>query len=130
MFTTPQVNLYSRDVERTAGFYTAFGFAEVFRTPAQGPAEHVELVLEGLKLGVGSAAAGIREHGLDIHLDERGRGAEIVLWTDDVDAAHTLAVEAGARSLQEPHDVRALRVAYVLDPDDNPLEFVQHRAGA
>jgi hypothetical protein len=29
--------------------------------------------------------------------------------------------------LQEPHDVRGLRIAYVLDPDDNPVEFVQHR---
>ncbi len=55
---------------------------------------------------------------------------EIVLWTDDVDAAHALATGRGARSLQEPRDFRALRVAYVLDPDDNPVEFVARRDGA
>lgn len=50
-----------------------------------------------------------------------------MLRTEDVDAAHALATDRGARSLQEPNDVRALRVAYVLDPDDNPVEFVAHR---
>lgn len=127
MFTTPQVNLYSRDVERTAGFYAHLGFVESFRTPMHGTADHVELKLEGLTLGVGSAAAGRRDHGLDIRLDEPGRGAEVVLWTHDVDAAFALATRNGARVLQEPHDARGLRIAYVLDPDDNPVEFVQHR---
>ena len=127
MFTTPQVNLYSRDVERTATFYADLGFVESFRTPMHGAAEHIELKLEGLTLGVGSAEAGIRDHGLDIRLDQPGRGAEVVLWTHDVDAAFALATRSGGRVLQEPHDVRALRIAYVLDPDDTPVEFVQHR---
>ena len=127
MFTTPQVNLYSSDVERTAAFYSHLGFVESVRTPMHGAADHVEFKLEGLTLGVGSAAAGIRDHGLDIRLHERGRGAEVVLWTHDVDAAFALAMRHGARVLQEPHDVRGLRIAYVLDPDDNPVEFVQHR---
>jgi catechol 2,3-dioxygenase-like lactoylglutathione lyase family enzyme len=127
VFTTPQVNLYSRDVERTAAFYAHLGFVESFRTPMLGAAEHIELKLEGLTLGVGSAEAGLRDHGLDIRLDEQGRGAEIVLWTHDVEAAFALARRIGARVLQEPHDVRGLRIAYVLDPDDNPVEFVQHR---
>ena len=83
--------------------------------------------LEGLTLGVGSARAGIRDHGLDLRHDERGRSAEVVLWTHDVDAAFALAMRHGARVLQEPHDVRGLRIAYVLDPDGNPVEFVQHR---
>lgn len=127
MFSTPQVNIYARDVETSLGFWSALGFTETFRTPPEGPPDHVELTLQGLRIGIGSAELGITEHGLDIHLDERGRGIEIVLWTDDVDAAHALATDRGARSLQEPHDVRALRVAYVLDPDDNPVEFVAHR---
>jgi catechol 2,3-dioxygenase-like lactoylglutathione lyase family enzyme len=127
VFTTPQVNLYSSDVERTAAFYSHLGFVESFRTPIHAAADHVELKLEGLTLGVGSAAAGIREHGLDIRLDERGRGAEVVLWTHDVDAAFLLAVRHGAQVLLDPHDVRGLRIAYVLDPDDNPVKFVQHR---
>jgi len=127
VFTTPQVNLYSRDVERTAAFYAHLGFVESFRTPVLGAADHVELKLEGLTLGVGSADVGRRDRRLDIRLDERGRGAELVLWTHDVEAAFALATRGGARVLQEPHDVGGLRIAYVLDPDDNPVEFVQHR---
>ena len=127
MFTTPQVNLFSSDVERTAAFYSHLGFVESFRTPMHGAADHVEFKLEGLTLGVGSARAGIRDHGLDLRHDERGRSAEVVLWTHDVDAAFALAMRHGARVLQEPHDVRGLRIAYVLDPDGNPVEFVQHR---
>lgn len=130
MFSTPQVNIYSRDVETSLDFWSALGFTETFRTPAEGTPDHVELTLHGLKIGIGSAEAGINEHGLDIRLDERGRGMEVVLWTDDVDAAHALATGRGARSLQEPRDFRALRVAYVLDPDDNPVEFVAHRDSA
>jgi hypothetical protein len=81
VFTAPLVNLYSRDVERTTGFYADLGFVESFRTPMHGAPDHVELKLEGLTLGVGSAEARRRDHDLDIRIDEAGRGVEIVLWT-------------------------------------------------
>ena len=127
MFTTPQVNLFSSDVERTAAFYSHLGFVESFRTPMHGAADHVEFKLEGLTLGVGSAAASLVETDVEPVVADAGRGAEVVLWTHDVDAAFQLAVRHGAQVLLDPHDVRGLRIAYVLDPDDNPVEFVQHR---
>ena len=34
-FGSPQVVLFSRDVERAAAFYAALGFEEVFRTPEE-----------------------------------------------------------------------------------------------
>jgi catechol 2,3-dioxygenase-like lactoylglutathione lyase family enzyme len=77
MFTTPQVDLYVRDVEGSRSFYVDLGFEQTFRTPVEGTPVHVELVLDGSRLGVASAEAGIREHGLDIRLDEPGRGMEL-----------------------------------------------------
>jgi catechol 2,3-dioxygenase-like lactoylglutathione lyase family enzyme len=127
MFTTPQVNIYVRDVERSRVFYAGLGFEETFRTPSEGTPVHVELVLEGFKLGVASAEAGIREHGLDIRLDEPGRGMELVLWTDDTDGAFARLAAAGCRVISEPRDFGQLRVAWVADPDDNPIEVVQRR---
>lgn len=56
---------------------------------------------------------------------------EIAIWTDDTDTAFTRLVAAGARVLCEPHDwLGRLRVAWVADLDDNPIELVQRRARA
>ncbi|HEU0131232.1 MAG TPA: VOC family protein [Mycobacteriales bacterium] len=125
MFATPQVNVYATDVARTAAFYASLGFAETFRTPAAGEPIHVELTLDGFTLGVASRASAGADHGLD--LTPAGRAMEIVVWADDVDAAFARLVAAGAPSLSEPHDWLdgALRVAWVADPDGNPVELVQ-----
>lgn len=68
------------------------------------------------------------DHGLELDLSKPGRGMEIVLWTDDTDAAFTTLVAGGARVLSEPHDwLGRLRVAWVADPDGNPIELVERR---
>lgn len=63
-------------------------------------------------------------HGLP--LAEHGAPrAEVVLWTDDVDAAYAALVAAGAPSVSPPHDFLGfLRAAWVMDPDGNPVEIV------
>ena len=124
MFRSPQINLYVADVERSTAFYAGLGFAESFRTPAEGTPIHVELVLDGLKIGIADVASAVRDHGLDVSPD--GRAMEICLWTDDTDAAYADLLAAGALSMSEPHDwLGRLRVAWVGDPDGNPLELVQ-----
>src|SRR5262245_17768132 len=129
MFSAPQVNLYSEEVERAVEFYRELGFVETFRTPAQGAPIHVELQLDGFKLGVASAASAAADHGLELVLGHRGRGAEIAVWTDDADAAVARLVAAGAEPLSEPHDwLDSLRVAWVADRDGNPVELVQRRS--
>ena len=47
-------------------------------------------------------------------------------WTDDLDAAHTRAVEAGGRSVWTPRDTPepGLRIAFVADPDGNLVELL------
>lgn len=47
MFKTPQIVLLSSDISRTAEFYKAVGFDEVFRTPEEGTPIHIDLVLDG-----------------------------------------------------------------------------------
>jgi catechol 2,3-dioxygenase-like lactoylglutathione lyase family enzyme len=130
MFSSPSVNLYVRDVQTSAAFYRDhFGFAETFRTPAEGPPIHVELRLEGLVLGLASAAAARETHGL---VAGDGPSGDVTLWTDDVDAAHAALVAAGAPSLSAPHDFLdgALRAGWVADPDGNAVQVVQRRRSA
>jgi catechol 2,3-dioxygenase-like lactoylglutathione lyase family enzyme len=130
MFSTPQVNLYSEDVVRSVAFYESLGFEETFRTPREGTPIHVELTLGGFKVGIAAAASAVADHGLELDLSKPGRGMELLVWTDDTDAAFERLKAAGARPLSEPHDWLdgTLRLAWVADPDDNPIELAQRRS--
>ena len=127
MFSTPQVNIYSEDVARSVEFYRSLGFEETFRTPREGSPIHVELELDGFKTGIAAVTSAVADHGLELDLSKPGRGIEIALWTDDVETAFARLTAAGARVLSEPHEWLdgTLRVAWVADPDDNPVELVQ-----
>ncbi|MEZ4622688.1 MAG: hypothetical protein R2867_45315 [Caldilineaceae bacterium] len=47
IFHGGQSNYYAKDVDCLVSFYRdSFGFVESYRTPPEGPAEHVELRLE------------------------------------------------------------------------------------
>jgi catechol 2,3-dioxygenase-like lactoylglutathione lyase family enzyme len=63
-FRSPQINLYSRDLSRAAKFYLGLGFEETFRTPAVGSPVHIELKLDGFKLGIATVEAAQEDHGL------------------------------------------------------------------
>lgn len=126
MFSSPAINVYSTDVVRLAAFYEGLGFRETFRTPKAGTPIHVELSLDGFTIGIASVDAAIRDHGLSPQLG--GRPVEIVLWTDDTDRAYAELVASGSRSLSAPHEfLTDLRLAWVADPDGNPIQLAQHR---
>ena len=126
MFRRPQVNLYSRDLPRALAFYTALGFVEEFRYPNGGAPEHVELQLDGFNLGIATVETAVENHGLSPNLE--GRGMELVLWTDDTEAAVARLLSLGARALSAPHDwLGTLRLAWVADPDDHPIQIAQQR---
>jgi len=127
VFSSPQVNIYVDDVERSVAFWAGVGFEESFRTPASGTPIHVELRLDGFCLGIASVASARADHGLDVTTD--GGSVELCLWTDDTDASYDALLAAGATSLSAPHDwLGRLRVAWVADPTGNPVELVQHLA--
>jgi catechol 2,3-dioxygenase-like lactoylglutathione lyase family enzyme len=125
VFRTPQINLYSTDVARAVAFYAGLGLEEAYRYPAEGDPLHVELTLDGLRLGIADQSAARGDHGLVV--SPGGGGLEVCIWTEDVDGAFGDLVEGGAPVLSEPHDFQAgrLRVAWVADPDGNPVELVQ-----
>jgi lactoylglutathione lyase len=121
-------NVYTRDIERALQFYRGLvGFTETFRTPKQGPPDHVEMELDPLNLAVSTLEALKRDHGLS-----GGGGpprAEVVLWVADVDAAYSWMSARGVPSLSPPHNFAGvLRAAWVGDPDGNPVQMVA-RAG-
>lgn len=121
MFRNPQVILFSEDVVRAAEFYAGLGFGETFRTPAEGVPIHVDLEQDGYKLGVASVASTRDDHGLDPI--PSGQRAAVILWTDDVPSA-LAAVDAPV--LKEPHEwLGRLLIAWVADPDGNPIQLVQ-----
>jgi predicted enzyme related to lactoylglutathione lyase len=126
-FSAPLINLYSRDLPRALAFYLALGFVETFRTPASGAPSHVQLKLDGFSLGIATLEAAREHHGLRPEGD--GRWIEIVLWTDDTDAAVNAIVATGAPVLSPAHDFLdgRLRAAWVADPDGNPIQIVQRK---
>jgi catechol 2,3-dioxygenase-like lactoylglutathione lyase family enzyme len=64
LFKTPQIVLFSKDLSRAAEFYKRMGFEEVFRTPSEGSPIHVDLVLDGYRIGLASEASTRHDHGL------------------------------------------------------------------
>ncbi|GAB3429876.1 VOC family protein [Flindersiella endophytica] len=127
MYYTPMINLYSRDIHRAMRFYESLGFTETFRYAPDGEPVHVEYVLDGFKLGIATVEAARDDHGLDPNLD--GQAIEIVLWCDDTDQEFQRLTAAGAKALSEPHDWlgQRLRLAWVADPDGNPVQLAQQR---
>jgi lactoylglutathione lyase len=128
MFSTPLVNLYTRDIEAGLRFYRdLLGFTETFRTPREGVPEHVELRLDGFTVGLGTVEAASRVHGVEA---APGSPAMVlVVWTDDVDKAYDDLVAAGVPALQRPHDTgNNNRSALLRDPDGNLVEIVAKRS--
>jgi glyoxylase I family protein len=102
MFRSPQVILFSADVTRAVAFYESLGFSETFRVPENGQPIHVDLMLDGYKIGIASVDSTRDDHGLEPIAE--GQRAAVVLWTDDTRAAYARVVEAGAPALAAPHE--------------------------
>src|SRR5277367_6836841 len=102
MFASALVNLYTADIDAGLRFYRdLLGFEETFRTPTEGTPDHVELVLNGFALGLGTVAAAKKVHGVDA--SPGSPAMVLVVWTDDVDAAFERLTNAGVPVVQAPH---------------------------
>lgn len=123
-FSSPQAILFVADCERAARFYGAFGFRETFRSPAVSPVK-IEMELDGFALGLALPGPAAESHG--IVPVTRGNRACITLWTDDVEEAYRIALDAGADDHLGPHPFLdgKLLVAFVQDPDEHPIQLVQ-----
>jgi lactoylglutathione lyase len=128
MFGDVLVNLYTGDIKAGLRFYRdLLGFSETFRTPLDGPPEHVELRLNGFTLGLGTVEAAKRVHGVDA--TPGSPAMVLVLWTDNVDEAYEKVVSAGTAVEKPPHDTaNNNRNALLRDPDGNLVEIVAKRS--
>lgn len=121
-FREPQVNIYSAAIEKSIHFYRdVLGFPETFRTPAQGPPDHVELRVGPMSWGIATCEALASHHGIATRPGPP-RG-ELALWVDDVDSAFAWLVARGTPPEREPenfgNDRYTLRDARLRDPDGN-----------
>jgi catechol 2,3-dioxygenase-like lactoylglutathione lyase family enzyme len=127
MFKTPQIVLFSRDVAHTAEFYRALGFEEVFRTPREGTPIHIDLVLDGYRIGLASEASTREDHGLEPVV--AGQRAAVILWAEDTPAAYSRLREVGATPVKAPEPwLDRLLIAWVEDPDGHLIQVVQSTA--
>ena len=125
-FSAPMINVYTRDLSAALAFYVLLGFEETFRAPDPDAPDHVELRLDGVTLALSTVEAAERVHGLPA--SPGSHGFQLVLWTDDVDAAYADLVAAGAQRHTPPHDTgNDNRNAAVRDPDGNLVEMVMKR---
>ncbi|GAA0936893.1 hypothetical protein GCM10009554_24780 [Kribbella koreensis] len=125
LFHSPQVILFSQDLPRAAAFYARLGFTETFRVPTEGEPIHLDLALDGYKIGIASVASTRDDHGLDPVPE--GQRAAVILWTDDTTAAFAELTASGAPALAPPHKwLDRLLIAWTADPDGNPIQLVQH----
>ena len=123
-FTAPETILFSGDVERAAGFYKQLGFTETFRVPQEGTPIHVDLQLDGYKIGFASIDSARQDHGLDPATS--GQRATITLWTHDTAKAYQTLTAAGVPGLAAPSTwLDRLLIAWVQDPDGHPIQLVQ-----
>lgn len=123
-FRTPQVVLFTRDIDRAVDFYGAVGFREAFRTPTEGPPIHVDLVLDGYRLGLATEASTRGDHGLEPVAT--GQRAAVILWTDDVLSGYARLLELGASPVTPPRPwLDRLLIAWVEDPDGHLVQVVQ-----
>lgn len=121
--------LYVDDVGASARFYRdLLGFEEIYRFPPSGEPGYVALRLDDGKVGLSSAGfPGL--HGKP-QRPVTGRPFEMCLEVADVDGFVGELRDAGVPVLAEPADqVWGERVAYVEDPDGNPVH-VRGPAGA
>lgn len=124
LFGKPEVILFSADVERATVFYQRLGFVEIFRVPSEGAPIHVDLELDGYKIGFASIQSARLNHGLEPAVT--GQRGTITLWTADTPAAYQTLLDDGVPSLAPPAPwLDRLLIAWVQDPDGHPIQIVQ-----
>jgi lactoylglutathione lyase len=127
MIMSVMPNLYTADVERAAAFYRdLLGGTQTFRSPGDGPAEHVELRLGDVTIALSSRDA-VPEEGLPA--PTAGHPMELVVWCESADDAVAALHAAGTPVLVQPYHGHAHRRAYVADPDGNWIALVSKHNG-
>jgi lactoylglutathione lyase len=124
MLRDPLPVLYTRDLPRALAFYRdALGFEAGYRFPEDGEPEFAVVKLGESALALSAAKTPQELLGISMGREPR---FELCLFTDDVDAEVARLAAAGVEILREAEDMPfGERVAYVADPDGNPIQLAQ-----
>ena len=115
--------VFAADVSRSAGFYELFGFERHFQLPPEGEPGYV-----ALRRGVYEVAIVAAEWPREQYQATVAEGVrfEMFVYVDDLDPLVDRFRAGGGRVLREPADMPwGERVAYVADPDGNPVALAQ-----
>ena len=107
--------IYARDVALVSSFYERLGFEVVYRFEAG----YVSMRRGDASLGVTTVDSPKMLAGIDVGTEPR---FEMFVYVEDVDAMVAELRAAGVHVLAEPKDMPwGERVAYVTDPEGNPV---------
>jgi lactoylglutathione lyase len=110
-------------VSATAAFYERLGFARHFQLPPEGEPGYVGLRRGVFEVAVVASAWPYEQYGAPV-----GDGVrfELFVYVDEVDRLVEEMRADGVTLLREPTDMAwGERVAYVTDPDGNPVALAQ-----
>ena len=114
--------VFATSVTATAEFYENLGFRRHFQLPAEGEPGYVALRRDDAELAVVDKGWPADQYGRRVGADVR---FEMFVYVDDLDAA-----VRGLAILRPPADMPwGERIAYVTDPDGNPVALAQAVAG-
>lgn len=111
--------VFAREVAATAEFYEQLGFQRHFQLPEEGEPGYVGLRRGTAELAVVATEWPEQQYGASI---AQGVRFEMFVYVADVDDAVSDLRRRQATVLREPADMPwGERVAYVADPDGNPV---------
>ncbi len=111
--------IFAAEVDTSAGFYEGLGFQRHFQLPPDGEPGYVGLRRGTFEVAVVSAAWPRQQYGARPGTDVR---FEMFVYVEDVDGLVTTLRGRGTTVLREAEDMPwGERVAYVTDPDGNPV---------
>jgi lactoylglutathione lyase len=120
--------VYAHDVARTVSFYEHLGFEQHVRLPPDGEAGYVGLRRGDHELAIVTTQSPEQLIGVQVGSGPR---FEMFVDVDDVDEAVARLRAADGKVLKEPADMFwGERVAYVADPDGNPVALAAAAAGS
>jgi lactoylglutathione lyase len=112
--------IYTTDVQRLVTFYERLGFAVTFRFPPDDDQGYASLSRDTSDLGI--VNADFPRDQIGVNVGDRPR-FEMFIYVDELDAT---VASLGAPVLQQPTDMPwGERLAYVTDPDGNPVALAQ-----
>ena len=117
--------VFATDVSQAAAFYESLGFIRHVQLPPDGEPGYVGLRRGASELAVVAAEWPAEQY----HRPFATNGVlfEMFVYVDDVDATVETLRAGGTSILREPADMPwGERVAYVADPDDNPVALATH----